>query len=395
MADTPQQTPPAPDPTSAGRGDEVHPKALPAGSYGRPDAMRSRRGPEWLLVLLFLTAVWLPRLDMTFHLFPSVDTHENRRAAVAPKLSLRGLPAYTKDYGSYFTDNFGLRGALVRADATIRLKLLHVSPVSRLIFGKDAWIFYNSDVVPDGITIRDYKGLATYSDAEVAGIRDNLDRCSRWCRDRHIACFFVVAPNKESIYPEYLPSSIRRIGDKTRYDQVVEAVGSDSTIRLIDLRQVLRQAKSRCPYPLYSRGGTHWNQYGAFYAYRSIAAEIARVYPGLRPHELEDYDIVMDRESSEDHWLGLGENTAFRFSLREQGGGRTGDGKLGKLVVFYDSFWDKLEPFCTPHFDAVVQERVGQDRDAVRAILERERPTVLIFEVAERSADRVWRQVGL
>lgn len=394
MAETPLLVRGPLDPASTGPGDDIPPAAPPGYPPKGYEVSHSRPGPEWLLILFFLTAIWLPRLDMVFHLFPPVDTHENRRAAVAPTPSLHGLPAYTKEYGRYFTDNFGLRGALVRADAAIRLKILHSSPVSRLIFGKEAWIFYNSDVVPDGITIRDFKGLAAYSTDELAAIRDNLDQCSRWCRARHIACFFVVAPNKETIYPEYLPSAIRKIGDQTRYDQVVETVESDSTVRLIDLRRTLWQAKTRCPYPLYSRGGTHWNQYGAFYAYRSIAAEIARIDPRLRPHELDDYDIVMDPESSEDHWLGLKENTAFRFSLKEQGAGPPANGRIGKVVVFYDSFWDLLAPFFKPHFDAVVQEPVGQDRDVVRASLERERPEVVIFEVVERSADRLWMQVG-
>jgi hypothetical protein len=393
VVETPQQTPGALGPATGDRGNGPR-KAPLDGPPGRLEAPRPRPGSEWMLVLLFLAGIWLPRLDMTFHLFPSVDTHENRRPGVAPTLSARGLSGYLGDYGRYFTDNFGLRGALIRADNTIRLKFLRSSPVSRLIFGRDAWIFYNSDVVPDGITIRDFKGLATYSAAELKVIRGNLDRCSRWCRARRIACVFVIAPNKETIYPEYLPSFIRKIGDKTRLDQVVEAVRSDSTIRLLDLRRTLWEAKSRCPYPLYSRGGTHWNQYGAFYAYRAIASELARTYPRVRAHDFEDYDVVVDRESSEDHWLGLEENTAFRFSLKEQGAGSPDHGKIGKVVVMYDSFWNPLEPFFTPHFDAIIQERVDRDRDIVRALLERERPDVVIYEMAERSADRVWKQIG-
>jgi hypothetical protein len=353
-----------------------------------------RPGAEWLLVIVFLVAIWLPCVQMVCHLFPSVDTLEKRKPVVAPRLSLRAPQRFLWEYGRYFTEDFGLRGLLIRWDTVVRLKVLHVSPVPKLVFGRSGWIFYDSEKVPDGVTMLDFRGLAPFTSGDLAVVRGGLERQTRWCRERGIACVFIVVPNKETIYPEYLPTSVRRSAPRTRLDQVVEAIGADSTITLIDLRGPLLQAKRRCGYPLYSRGGTHWNQFGAFYGYQAVLARLSRFFPRLRPHGLEDFDVVVDRESSEDHWLGLRENVAARFTLKPANPRPRAGDEIGKAVVIYDSSWDVLEPFLSLHIRRVVQEHVDLASDRSRALLERERPDLVIYEMTERYLGPVLRERG-
>jgi hypothetical protein len=345
-------------------------------------------------VALFLVTIWLPCVQMACHPFPSVDTLEKRVPVTAPKFSLCALPHFLWDYGTYFTEDFGLRGILIRWDTSLRLKILHVSPVPKLVFGRSGWIFYASEKVPDGVTMLDFRGLAPFTSADLVAVRGGLERQTRWCQARGIACVFIVVPNKETIYPEYLPPMVRRSGPRTRLDQVVETVGADSTITLVDLRGPLLRAKGRCRYPLYSQGGTHWNQFGAFYAYQAVLARLSRFFPRLRPYRLEDFDVVVEPGSSEDHWLGLPENVACRFSLK---GGRpqprTG-GEIGKAVIIHDSSWDALEPFMSLHVRRMVQEHVDLFRDRSRPLLERERPDLVIYEMTERYLGRVLRERG-
>ena len=359
-----------------------------------PVARGSRAGAEWLLVIGFLVAIWLPCVQMACHLFPSVDTLEKRKPVVAPRLSLRASHRFLGEYGRYFTEDFGLRGNLIRWDTVVRLKLLHASPVPKLVFGRSGWIFYDSDKVPDGVTMLDFRGLAPFTPGDLVAVRSSLERQTRWCRERGIACVFIVVPNKETIYPEYLPKSVRRFVPRTRLDQVVEVIGADSTIMLIDLRGPLLRAKNRCPYPLYSRGGTHWNQLGAFYAYQAVLARLSRFFPRLRPHGLDDFDVVVDRNSSDDHWLGLRENVSCRFNLK-QGNSRPQAGdEIGKAVVIYDSSWDVLEPFLSLHIRRVVQEHVDLSRDRSRPLIERERPDLVVYEMTERYLGWVLRDRG-
>jgi hypothetical protein len=363
------------------------------------------------LLILFLLALALPRLDMSLHIFPATDIAEKRKLADAPSFSWSGFPGYMRGYVRYFNDNFGLREHLVHLDNALRLRLLHLSPVSKLIFGLDGWIFYNSDKVPDGITISDYKGLAPYSPGQLEKIKAAIRGREEWCRQRGIKCLFVIVPNKETIYPEYLPPSVRRrVGRQTRLDQVTEALrdgaetisatgvgagaiagdmsGSDGPV--VDLRPALLRAKEECPYPIYNRGGTHWNEYGAYYAYCEILRVMAKRHGGLRPYAVSDFKIETDPASSEDHWLGMKENITFRFKLKPTAARVDAGGGVGKVVVIYDSFWDALEPFFALHFTGMATQHVNVAKDSSLAIIEREKPVLVIYEVAERYADALW-----
>jgi hypothetical protein len=354
----------------------------------------SRPGAEWLLIVLFLVAIWLPCVQMACHLFPSVDTLEKRKPVVAPRPSLRAPHRFIREYGTYFTEDFGLRGILIRWDTIIRLRLLHASPVPKLVFGSSGWIFYDSEKVPDGVTMLDFRGLVPFTPRDLVTVRGNLERQTRWCRERGIACVFIVVPNKETIYPEHLPKSVRRLAPRTRLDQVVKAIGADTSITLIDLRGPLLQAKNRCRYPLYSRGGTHWNQFGAFYAYQAVLARLSRFFPRLRPHGLEDFDVVVDPSSSDDHWLGLRENVSCRFNLKRGNPRSRADARIGKAVVIYDSSWDALEPFLSLHIGRMFQEHVDLSGDRSRPLLEHERPDLAVYEMTERYLGRVLRERG-
>ena len=396
----PGSSPPPSGPGETAR--PTHARGFPSPPAGRqssleppsPSSRNSRAGAEWLLVVLFLVAIWLPCVQMACHLFPYVDTVEKRKPAVAPRPSLHALPSFLREYGKYFTEDFGLRGNLIRWNTITRLRILHASPVPKLILGRSGWIFYDSEKVSDGVTIMDFRGLAPFTPAGLLAIRGNLERQTRWCQARGIACVFIVVPNKETIYPEYLPPSVRKSGPRTRLDQVVEMVGADSMIMLVDLRGPLLQAKSRCRDPLYLRGGTHWNQFGAFYAYPAVLARLSRFFPRLRPYGLEDFDVVVDRRSSDDHWLGLPENVSCRFSLKQGHSRPRARDEIGTAVVIGDSFWESLGPFLSLHVRRLVWEHVDLSRDRSRPLLERERPNLVIYEMTERDMGLVLRERG-
>lgn len=362
----------------------------------RGDSREVRARRRILLVTAgwFLIALWLPLIQMGVHLFPEVPTAEKRQAVAAPPLTGRNLRLFGRVYEPYFRDQFGLRDHLLRWENLLLLRVFHVSPVSKLIFGRDGWIFYQSERVPDGVTIRDFQGLVPYSPADLRRIRSNITERTRACRELGAECWIVIAPNKETIYSEYLPASIRRIRRETRLDQVVAELRGDSTVRVIDLRPALREARRVCPNLLYSRGGTHWNQFGAYYAYREIVAQIGRGRPGTAPYDLEAFRIEVDERFADDHWLGLKDDVAFRFTLADSGRSSAGARPLGKIVVWHDSFWNSLEPFFRLHEPGLVARPSNLGRDENLALIAQEKPRFVIYEVVERYADGFWNRAA-
>src|SRR5262249_29117353 len=84
-----------------------------------------------------------------------------------------------------------------------------------------------------------------------------------------------------SVYPEHLPASVRRVGSKTRLDQLVEREQRPGGVPLLDLRGPLREAKAR--ERVFHRTDTHWNERGAFAAYQAVGNALAGWFPQVRP----------------------------------------------------------------------------------------------------------------
>ena len=71
-----------------------------------------------------------------------------------------------------------------------------------------------------------------------------LEERRDWLAARGIAYLFVVAPNANTIYPEYMPDRIRKASFRSRLDQLIDHLKANGFFNLVDLRPALRKAKS-------------------------------------------------------------------------------------------------------------------------------------------------------
>lgn len=98
----------------------------------------------------------------------------------------------------------------------------------------------------------------------------------------------MVAPNKESIYPENLPDwAAPGVPDVT--DALFRGIG-DSVFH--DFRQPLLAAKQRDPTHLFYQHDTHWNAWGASHAFRAFADRMRAELPGLRWPQDDHYRLL-------------------------------------------------------------------------------------------------------
>jgi hypothetical protein len=121
-----------------------------------------------------------------------------------------------------------------------------------------------------------------------------IDATLRAVKTAYAACgkhaYFVLAPNKQSIYPEELGENRDQ---RTRFDGLLEKLSPQARAMVIDPRPALRAAKSAQPFPLYFHGDTHWNTLGGYYAYRAVVEAMARDNAIYAPERaaLENYTI--------------------------------------------------------------------------------------------------------
>ena len=62
----------------------------------------------------------------------------------------------------------------------------------------------------------------------------NLSR-KKWLNERGISYYLIIAPNKQSIYPEFLPDYFHRGNITTQLDQLTELFAQDTSFHFLDL----------------------------------------------------------------------------------------------------------------------------------------------------------------
>jgi hypothetical protein len=333
-----------------------------------------------MLVILFLTAIFLPALDKQFHFLPQMESTEKRNLAKEPPLNLKQLSTFPEDYEKYFNDHFGLRNYLVRWHSLLQFKWLKISPHPLVVVGKDGWLFYG-----DRPSITDYRGLLSYSSAELMQIQQRMDKDTAMFKSRGIKYLIVVCPNKDTIYPEFMPDTITRVKKSRRIDQLQQYLrASESSVHLVDPREALIKAKER--FPVYDKLGTHFNYFGGLVTYQEIMSEISADFPQTAPLTPGDYQISMQtKEGGELAYfssiVGILPDIEVTLLPMMKSPPRK---KISKLLIFHDSFIDHLRPYIAHDFDQITYMHHG-DAYIQYAAIERENPDVVIFEVVERN----------
>lgn len=299
-----------------------------------------------------------------------------------PSFSRSRYRFFPREFESYFNGSFGLRGPLVRLHNTLRVFGLRTAPLPQVVLGRAGWLYYDGDPVGDGVSLADFRGEALYPPGTADLIAVKVATQAKWLADRGIPYAVVVGPNKESIYPDFLPDSAGPPGGRTRLDQVSEAL-SRHDLPIVDPRGALLAAKQLGP--LYFKTDTHWTPLGALIAYRELIGRLREVETRLVPVRLEDYTVralpSTDRVGDIAWLLSLGGRfTDWDAVVEPRDPSWPGEQRLGKVLLFRDSFGEALVPFLRRHF----REVTAVPGPISFGKIEEEKPDVVLFEVAER-----------
>ena len=139
---------------------------------------------------------------------------------------------------TYVNDRFGLRQQLVDINSLARYRLC-LSSTKEAVIGKDGWLFYTADKLMDQHT-----GVDIFTPAELEFWVRQIEADRDWLAKRGIAFYLMIAPDKNTIYPEKLPDYPR--GAVTRIDQLAARLRirtSNSSIRARSCSESKPQAK--------------------------------------------------------------------------------------------------------------------------------------------------------
>jgi len=227
--------------------------------------------------IAFMVAIMVP-LAMQWTLPQrEIATSEGRKLTAFPtfkKLKWKSLRDFPEKFEKYYNDRFGGRNDLLAASATLKVKVFQTSPTRDVMIGKNGWLYYTGEGALD-----DHLGVTRFTDEQLLDWKEYLERRQAWLAKRNIRYVFVFAPDKQTVYPEYLPDRAAKFRDGTAMDQLMAYLRQNCSVPVLDLRPALVEAKRMGQ--LYWKTDTHWMYLGEYVGYERLAAELRAAYPML------------------------------------------------------------------------------------------------------------------
>jgi alginate O-acetyltransferase complex protein AlgJ len=373
---------------------------------GSPRVSKASEFGDKALITVFLVLICLPLPGLIFGLDRAFVLEENRNLAARPELKLdrAALAALPTKLEAYFNDHFGFRKRLIFWLAVAKVQGLRVTSTRGVTLGSNGWLYLASDSA-----VLSFRAARPFTSEQLEAYRRILEARRDWLCSRGIPYLMIIPPNKDTIYPEYMPAALNKLNSRSRLDQLVGYMKERSSVRILDVRGDLRRARQ--VERVYGITDSHWNLRGGYVAYERIMQILKDWFPEAGAIPRTEFRAVAENGPGGDlaQMLGIADRLPEeRLTLEPRArwhftqstdplpiAARTAypelamatarpDAELPRAVFFRDSFAAQLIPFLAEHFQRMV---CIWDKDFNRAIVEHERPAVVIQEMVERSLE--------
>jgi hypothetical protein len=211
----------------------------------------------------------------------------------------------------------------------------------------------------------------------------------------------MFCADKESVYPEFYPKSIKRGFEPIQLDIITGYLQEHTDVDVFNIRQALLAEKiNYLLYPISIDVG-HYSQIGAFFAYRELMKHINKYFPEIIPYELSDVDIRYDRIGTPD--VSINRGTTYRkfdpsffddvniFPPTSWGNEAYENTESGLPVILFlrDSYtWERyIGKYIAQHFGKTIMIH-WSNIDHIEEYITKYKPDIVVFESAE------WQLIG-
>jgi alginate O-acetyltransferase complex protein AlgJ len=369
---------------------------------------------SYLSALLFLTLLALPTVDQYYDISPKFLVAE------APTPPLPALTANPVSWGrafdvlrrSFLEHHYGFRDLLISANNYLDTFVLDSStPSSQVLVGRDGWLFLSREGSGRDI-LEEFRSSAHLPEAPLADIARALEWRREWLAARGIRYLVVLAPNKNTVYPEKLPKNLVPADPGHHLRELDTYLRRHTTVELLDMTPVLLERKKT--EQVFYATDSHWNANGAFAAYQALMTVLKREFPAIVPLDRRRFEVESYKWVSGDLPFMMGLSKFFpekRIIYRNKdwykARGKSYDGPmepwfttmpqasfsdnaaLPRVVVLHDSFWWEMIPFVGESFsEALYAWCLPASTKAFRhfdeALITRFHPDIVIEEFTER-----------
>jgi hypothetical protein len=209
---------------------------------------------------VIITAVLFP----TSGIFESERRYISQFPQIPSQFSVIRIHRFLIGLDDFIADQFPFRSALLDISAKLSESVNDNININSTFRGKDDWLIFsnrNFDQTVARIEGREKMSeeKVKYLTAEYVRVRDSFEK-------NGIEFYILLGPDKNRIYPEYLPSII--YPSKERYvTPLIDSLKSEG-FKIYDPTQLLLNAKK--DNLIYYRTDVHWNSLGAFKAFEGF-----------------------------------------------------------------------------------------------------------------------------
>jgi hypothetical protein len=341
------------------------------------DAAKRRKFAQAALVAILVLVLGIEFIGTVFSEKKEFSLSEKRTLAPLPEFhwTRESLQAYPEAFERFWKDHFLLRKQMVALNSFLRIWFFNRSPTFVVVPGRDRWFYMVGDWA-----LQDYVGTIHMTPEGLSTWKHVIAQRQQWVSTWGGHYLLAIAPNKMMVYPENLPLRMRHNRGTTMLD-AFNTYLLDSPLRenVLDLRGILQRAKVERQ--VYYKTDTHWNDYGAYQAYREIIRKVQQWYPEVVPLQFDRFRLETEFDKSGDLALLMGlpgiikENVeewtvispcaspknqpmTVPFLGKEQYPLKNGckQGATQRILVISDSFGNYLRQYLSETFQEVVYD---------------------------------------
>jgi hypothetical protein len=207
--------------------------------------------------------------------------------------------SFQNKFDAWYNEVFGLRGLYITINNQLYYALFRKSYMKGgIVIGKKGYLYEDTYIRCYLNTNLDQEGMAVFC-RDFRTVQDRLAR-------RGICSALCITPSKVAVYPEYVPdryfNRFRRDAPPLQARDALVPLLEKYGINYINCAEYVKEKKNENP--VFSRGGTHWNDlgkyYGTDYFIRELESYSGRKYRGLKLDSLhwdstpsgEDIDLA-------------------------------------------------------------------------------------------------------
>lgn len=358
-----------------------------------------------IFIFAFTLMLLIPTTFVDFN-GGGVSEKENRMLASRPYLSKLGLSPseFVRKFDDWFSDNVGFREYLIDCYKNTWTKLennvQYTDGQYVMLIGEQGHHYF---AYTDGWMISKFQGKPFVSEEQLQGLVNGLNQAKHYLDERGIPLIVMFCVDKETIYPEFYPKSIKRGPEPIQLDIITDYVTAHTDVDLFTIKDCLFSAKKE--FPVFDKVGdvsilSHYNEIGAFFAYQELMKHINVYMPEIEAFLIEDiiityadrglYQNIPDVRLKQDVTYKLLEADFFDdVPLGNPSQGIAFENKdcsLPTILLLRDSYAGGgtfLSRYIPEHFGkTILIHRANMEH--LKNYIERFQPDIVLFESAER-----------